>query len=271
MAARSLEPSILGGYALVFSAFLLMTNVPTRLLFNPAEIAAVSVPEGSRLGLLGHTLKVGTLPALLAALSVSIWTVVAPPVIPWDVMVAFTVTGVTCAFVSPVQDHVRRMLHVGGASWWAAAVSAIQLTGVLGAIWMLIHAGIPAWWVPFGSLTIGNILSLTVACLLVLRGSREEAAPSTLSFKALVQSGRWILIVGLLQPIATFASNAIVSHLAGTRTLGYAEAARILGQPPSVLALGLVAVLGPRSMQAAQRGDLKTARRISRMFAALML
>jgi O-antigen/teichoic acid export membrane protein len=270
-AAKVLPPYILGGYALVFSAFLLMMNVPWRLVFNPAEIAVVSFPDSGRIGFLRHTLKIGALPALVAALSVSVWTLVAPPGIPRDVVVALTVTGVACTFVSPVQDHVRRMLHTGGASWRAAVTSAAQLFGVIAAIWLFSRAGVAPWWVPFGSLTLANIFSLFVAWVLEIRNHSHETTPPSLSLRELARSGRWILLVGLMQPVTTFISNAIVSHLAGAKMLGYAEAARQLGQPPAALALGLAAVLGPRSIHAAQRGDLRAARHISRIFAGLML
>ena len=56
-AARYLPPTILGGYALVFSAFMLMTKVPSQLLFKPAEIAAVGFPSTARLQLLPQTLR----------------------------------------------------------------------------------------------------------------------------------------------------------------------------------------------------------------------
>ena len=71
-AARFLEPVTLGGYALVFSAFLLLTKIPAQFLFKPAEIAVVSFPDHVRLNFLRHTLSLGALPALLPALALSL-------------------------------------------------------------------------------------------------------------------------------------------------------------------------------------------------------
>jgi hypothetical protein len=53
--------------------------------------------------------------------------------------------------------------------------------------------------------------------------------------------------------------------------MGFAEAGRVLGQPPWVLSMGLAAVLGHRSVQAAQQGDRDAARAASRLFATIML
>jgi O-antigen/teichoic acid export membrane protein len=68
-----------------------------------------------------------------------------------------------------------------------------------------------------------------------------------------------------------FAVATLVSHLAGAAALGYAEAARVLSQPPYVLSTGLSAVLGPRSVQAAQERHRGTARHVSMIFAGLLL
>ena len=91
------------------------------------------------------------------------------------------------------------------------------------------------------------------------------------TFRALTPSGAWLLLIALLPTGAAFVCAALMLHLAGPAAMGYAEASRVLGQPPWVLSLGLSAVLGPRSIRAAQQGDLARARSVSRLFAVIML
>jgi O-antigen/teichoic acid export membrane protein len=101
---------------------------------------------------------------------------------------------------------------------------------------------------------------------------RERIPPDTrLSFRELAASGRWLLAIGLMPLAAGFVAGTIVSHLAGAASLGYSEAARVLGQPPFVLAVGLGAVLGPRSMEAARHQRYAEARRVSRVYAGVTL
>ena len=54
----------------------------------------------------------------------------------------------------------------------------------------------------------------------------------------------------------------LVVLLAGPEAAGFAEAARVVGQPILVLAMGLTAVLRPRSMEAAAAKSRREARRI---------
>lgn len=269
-AARYLPPTILGGYALVFSAFMLMTKIPAQLLFKPAEIEIVSFPSPTRLRFLWQTVALGSLPVALSALAIAAWVFVAPPGIPVDVIVGLTCTAVLAAIVSPVQDHVRRMLHMGDGSWYAAAVSAVQLVGAAAGIAVLVNLEVPRSWVPFGALAVANILSL-VAGFVLARGPHEPSAETRLRFGELASAGRWLLLIGLMPLAAGFAAGILVSHLAGAAALGYAEAARVLGQPPFVLSVGLGAVLGPRSMEAARLGRLTEARHLSRMYTLVTL
>jgi O-antigen/teichoic acid export membrane protein len=270
-AARKLQPTVLGAYGLVFTAFLLATRFPAQLIFKPAEIVAVSIPESVRLGILRRSLWLGLGPALVAALGIALWTFLAPAALPANVVVALTVTGVMSTFVSPIQDHVRHMLHLGDASWGAAGVSGVQFGSIAAAIWLLGRAHVPSCWVPFGALAIANTASLAVGLLLARGHFGDEVDGATLGFRELVHSGRWLLLVALLPTGAAFASAALVVHLAGSAAMGFAEAGRVLGQPPWVLSMGLAAVLGPRSIRAGQARQLDEARKVSRLFAMLMM
>lgn len=270
-AARVLEPTALGAYGLVFTAFVVATRFPSQLIFKPAEIVAVSIPEETRLGLLGRSLRLGVGPALLAGVALSLWTLLAPASMPGHVVLALTVTGALSAFVSPIQDHVRHMLHLVDASWDAARMSSVLVAGSLFALWLLPHVHVPSSWVPFGALALGNTVSLAAGLALARGHHTDQPGRPRLRLGALVHSGRWLLIVALLPTGAAFIVAALVVHLAGPAAMGFAEAGRVFGQPPWVLSMGLSAVLGPRSMRAAQRGQLDEARAVSRLFTGLML
>ncbi len=270
-AVRALSPAALGMYGLVFTAFVVATRFPSQLIFKPAELLAVSIPPALRLGLLRRSLPLGVGPALLAGAAVALSTVLAPSTVPRDVVVALTVTGMLSAFVSPIQDHVRHMLHVSEASWRAAAMSALLVAAALVGLWMLPRFDAPAAWVPFGALALGNTVSLGAGLALARGHVVDPLELAKLAFRTLVHSGRWLLVVALLPTGAALISATLVIHLAGAAAMGYAEAGRVLGQPPWVLSMGLAAVLGPRSVRAAQRGHLDDARAVSRLFSGLML
>jgi O-antigen/teichoic acid export membrane protein len=270
-AARSLSAVDLGAYALVFAAFMLVTRVPAQLIFKPAEVIVGSVPLLDRLGLLRHTLRIGALPALLAALSLTLWALLAPAALSPEVVVALSITGVASAFFSPIQDHVRHMLHLAHASWWAAAVSAVQVGVAVAGVWVCTHMELPAAWIPFGVLALANVSSMSIGlCVATPAPSGAQVLPPELRFRKMLDLGAWLLPVALIPSAAGLLGSTIVSHLAGPETLGYAEAARILGQPPFVASMGLAAVLGPKSLRAAQMRQLKTARQISRQYVILV-
>ena len=229
-----------------------------------------AAPE-ARLGLLRKTLMLGSAPAFVAGMGVALWTLVAPPVVLPEVVVALTVTAMLCAFVSPIQDHVRHMLHVADASWGAAVMSGVMVGATLLAIWLFAAVEVPAPWVPLGALASANLLSLGAGLWLARGHAPHPNEAPKMDFGTLIHAGRWLLVVALLPTGAAFAAAALVVHLAGPAAMGYAEAGRVLGQPPWVLSMGLAAVLGPRSVRAVRRGDRNEARSVSRLFAGIML
>jgi O-antigen/teichoic acid export membrane protein len=89
--------------------------------------------------------------------------------------------------------------------------------------------------------------------------------------KALMGSGRWLLVLELGTAAATFLSSVMITRLASAEALGHAEAARIVAQPMFVLMVVLSAVLGPRSMEAAAAPDHHQASSIARPFNALLV
>jgi O-antigen/teichoic acid export membrane protein len=268
-AARMLPPDALGAYALVFAAFVTAAIVPMQLVFVPAEVVAVAQPDGTRMRLLGRTLRLGLPITIVAAAGIALWLIARPPGLRAETAMPLTVSAIAAAIVSPAQDHLRRMLHLAGDSMRAAAVSVVQLVAVVASIGVAWRAGVPAPWVPFGALACANVVSLGSG-LAFVRGATHGAPTVLLERRSLFQAGRWLTAVGLLPTGAAFLAGAIVAHVAGPEVLGMAEAARVAGQPMMVFTIGISAVLGPQSMRAAQIGDVRAARRIAREFALLV-
>lgn len=272
-AVRALEPSVLGGYALVYQAIFLLGIVPANLVFVPAEVAVVEHPVADRLRFLGRSLKLGVGPSLFAGFAVLGWLLVAPAEVPADAVRALTISGILTAVLTSPQDHLRRMLHSGGASWMATVVSAVQLVVAAVGAFSAEALGIPPVWVPFGVLGVANLVSLTVGVVIGTRRRPDEAADpaDVLRFGDLARGGVWLVWGGLLNPATGFVSAALVSHLASAAALGYAEAARVVAQPVWVLAVGISFVFSPRSMEAAKRRDKGEARKVSRLFLTAVL
>lgn len=270
-AVRTLAPENLGAYALAFRAVFLCAVVPTQLFFVPSEVLVVAAPESDRVRYLRRTLQLGIPPTLLAALAVSGWCLFVPGNIPSSVVLGLTGGAIATGFFSPIQDHLRRMLHAGGRSWAATMVSASHVVATVGALLACHALSLPAWWIPLTALAIGNATSLALGAILSWTPSPVPGAGVELGLARVVQSGKWLVIIGLLEPGTGFLTSAMLSHLAGAAALGYAEAARVVAQPLMVLAWGLSSVLGPRLIAAAGRGQLQDARRTSGRFVATVL
>lgn len=267
-AARTLDPFELGIYALCFRAVFLGGIVPSFGIFQPSENLIVALPITQRLGIMRYTLRMGMPSTLVSALGVSLWVLLAPPSVPREALIALTVTGVAAAFFSPVQDHVRRMLHLSGASDVAAVVSGVQLIAVAAVLLLCSLLGVPTWWTPFGALAFANLASLSIGVRHALMTS--DIAITVLRREEIRRSGRWLVLLALLDAGSAFAVAALVAGIAGAAALGYAEAARIAAHPVMVLTWGLSAVLGPRSVRAGRERHAEEARRVSRLFAGIL-
>lgn len=265
-AARALGPTELGAYALCFSAVFLVGILPTQGYFLPTENLLVALPNADRLSVLRSTIKGGIWTALVSGLAVIGWLLFAPGEIPYDALLPLTATAVAAAFVSPLQDHVRRMLHLGGASRSAVVVSSIQIAAVLTALLVCVVGRIPKWWAPFGALAFANgVSALTGMWLAGALKPRSRRVPR-LHWNEVRRSGRWLAFLGLLDASMAFAAAALVAHLASPAALGYAETCRLVAQPLTVVAWGLLAVLGPHAVKAGQNLEPVQARRVSRTF-----
>ena len=268
-AARTLDPFELGVYALCFRAVFLGGIVPAFGVFQPSENLIVALPTAQRLGLMRYTLRMGLPSTLVSALGVTLWVLLAPPSVSREALTALTVTGVAAAFFSPVQDHVRRMLHLSGASGVAAVVSGVQLGTVAVTLSICGVLGVPTWWAPFGALALANLASLSVGVRHALRRT-SDAGATVLRRDEIRRSGRWLVLLALLEAGTAFLVAALVAGVAGAAALGYAEAARIAAHPVMVLTWGLSAVLGPRSVRAGRERHAEEARRVSRLFAGIL-
>jgi len=274
LAARRLEPAVLGAYALAFSAFILATQVPLQLLFTPAESAVVRAGVEDRLAFLPRTLTLGAWPIIVPALGIPLWQLAVGVPLPDHAALALSLTAIAAALLAPAQDHVRRMLHLAERSSIAVVLSAVQCTVVALLAVLAPELPLPSWWIPLGALAAGNLASLGVALAIVPRrpgASFDAEIDELLRHRSLFTVGNWLVVGGLTQTGAGFLVAALVSRLAGTDVLGNAEAARVVGQPPFVLLTGLSAILGPRAVRAAQQLREDAAIHVRRRFAVLVL
>jgi hypothetical protein len=260
----------LGVYAVFFASFLVATIVPQFLVFTPAEVVAVSYPMSQRLSQVTQSLRLGVGPTLAGALAVVVAAVATRGETTADVTIALATTAGVAVLVSPAQDHVRRLLHIGGQSWGAVAVSTVQLVTVAVGLGAMSLLDIPAPWIPFGALAIANIVSLSFATAFA-RARSAQGTSDALSFTALVRSGRWLLVMALVPFGASFIGTILIVELAGPEAMGFAEAARVAAQPILVAGTGLSAVLGPRGIEAAIQRNFARARRVQHLFLGLVV
>jgi O-antigen/teichoic acid export membrane protein len=269
-ATNLLDEVDLGVYAVFFTAFMFGTVLPRNLVFTPAEITAVSRPLPERMMLLAQSVRLGLPIAAIGAVGVVLAAVVTWPLTDPASVVALTATTIVATLLSPIQDHLRKLFHIADHSWLAATVSVVQVLAAGVGVTSLVVADVASAWIPFGALAFANAVSLSVAWSLALRVGPTGGRPR-LRLRALVASGKWLLLQASAPSIAGFAAAALIAWLAGPVALGHAEAARIVAQPVLVFATGLTAVLAPRVMESAMRTDLQAARRVRHIYLSLVL
>jgi len=267
LAAINLLPDAERGvYELFFTAFLLGTVLPRNLIFTPAEVDAVGFPVDSRLPLIRRTLTLGSGPALGSAASALLAAAVAAPLATSDVIFPFVVTATVAGFLSPLQDHVRKMLHIGIRSWLAAAISIAQFVVAVIAILVMMALDVPVPWIPFGALSIANLASLSFGWLITREAHRHTPGEERLRFSGLIKRGRWLVLQAAGPSLAGFLAATIITRLASPEALGFAGAARVVAQPIAVFASGLTAVLAPRIVEAAMKRDRPLARHTNTVY-----
>jgi O-antigen/teichoic acid export membrane protein len=259
-----------GAYALFFAAYLMGELIANEWVFTPAEVESISVPASKRLSFLPRSLTLGLAPCLIGSLASLVALALALSYTSVPVAVGLTMSSALLTVLSPMQNHVRRMLHIGARSSIAAAMSLVQFVVVLGGVWIGTLVGFPLAWLPFGALAVANAVSIMFGLWLARQELRRDA-PRRLGFRQLSLRGVWFVLNGAASAIAGFVVAAAISSLAGPEDLGYAESARIVAQPILVFATGLTAVLGPRVMQAGLERDAGQSRSVNRLYATLLL
>jgi O-antigen/teichoic acid export membrane protein len=229
----------------------------------------VAYPRQERLGVLASSLTVGAGPSSLVAIVFAAGAILVPTDVPAQTVTALAVTAAVAGFLSPAQDHVRRMFFQAGRSGYAVTMSTIQLTVVVGVIVLLDLLGTDPAWIPLGALACANLSSVTFGLLAARTIHRAGRIP--LQSRSLYRTGGWLLMSGFATVGGQVVGIILTTILAGAAFAGYAQAALILAQPLLVLATGLGAVLNPDIMEAAGKGDERSARGTSRLYASLMV
>ncbi len=264
-AARVFDTTLLGFYAVFFTAFLTAAQISGSLIMMPLEIHAMTISERQRMSLLFRCMPSSLSISVLASAFSALIGVAITFTGGLDDPFPFALTVFAAGVVSSFQDHIRRMLHAAGRSWLASTVSIVQCVGVLAAMFAMIGAGVEPVWIPFASLGIANVLSSSAG--LVFSRSRADALSKTPpSIREQLRTGRWLMATGLLGPVGGLVVQSVVIAIAGASILGLAEAARVVGRPILVLSTGLGQALAPKSISAAQQRQRKSALRMSRVF-----
>ena len=254
-----------GVYAVFFTTFIVGTVFARNLILKPAEVEAVALPLEQRVPVIRRTLTLGLGPAVVGSATSILAAAATAPLAAADVIVPLTVTTAAASVLSPLQDHVRTMLHIGKRSWLAATISVVQLVATVIAILTMMQANVADPWIPFGALAVANLVSLSFGWGLT-RKSRRDPGDVLPRFADLARRGRWLVLQAAAPSIAGFAAAAIITRLASPEALGFAEAARVVAQPILVLATGLAAVLNPRVVAAAMNRDLTTSSHSKTLF-----
>lgn len=258
LAVRNLTPEQLGVYSLLFLAFSVASQIPTQLILSPSEVIIAHLPPEQRIGSMRWSLPRGLLVASLASVTVAAGALPLAGDIDLGLVTPLVITAVTFTLVSPVQDHIRRVLHTANRSSQASIVSATNLVITATAAFGLLL--IDPLWVAFGSMTIGNVVSCLVGFGFVKGSDRSNPASS----RELVSIGRYLLVVGLSNSGGSYLAGTLVGTIAGPAALGYVEAARLVARPLDVSTQGVMAAMGPRLMVASASRDRSSVKSLSR-------
>lgn len=264
-AVRNLTAEQLGIYALLFLAFGVASQIPTQLILSPAEVVIAHAPLDQRLGSLRWSLPRGTWIAALASVTVAAGALPLAGDVALASVTPLILTAVTFTLISPLQDHIRRVLHAAERSGQASVISAVNLIFTTAAAVALLRVN--PLWVPFGSMTVGNVISCCAALILVQTASRSTPSKT----KQLVSIGRYLLVVGLANSGGRYLAGTLVGAIAGPAALGYVEAARLVARPSEVSAMGVLAATGPRLVVSSASHDPEGVKRLSRTYYAAVL
>lgn len=243
-AVQQLMLDELAAYSMVFTTFVIVTAAAQYSLFIPYEVEIVGQDDARQLGEPLRALR-AVWPLLLGLTPVClIGAVVAGYVTgtgtSWQLAASASVTGI----LSPIQDHVRRIMHQVGRSNLSAQLSATHAVVAIAVLIVLSAGHLPVSKIamPFIALTSGNIGSLLFAMLITRayrRSSLDELRQPALS--DLIATGKWMAVTGIVPLLSSLIVAAGISILSDPASVGYAETARVVAQPMMVLSAGLVA------------------------------
>lgn len=274
------DPVTLGTYFLYMTAFLMASAVPNQLLYIPAEKQTLAIPAAARssfftkIARLGFPASVGSALLLLLATAVGFSKGIA-----FEEQIPFLATAAVATVFSPLQNHARRLLHLAERNWAAAVVSLVQALVAAAALVLLVQGSVEANWIPIGSLAIANVVSVSVAAMILGHNTRRldatdkaraTAIHHAMGYRELLPAGRWLVATGVISLGNNFLVESAVFALASPGALALAGAAKTVAQPILVLANGLRSVLGPPSMEAAIAKNKSAARRVRRGFSIMM-
>lgn len=264
-AVQNFSASGLGVYSLFFSAFLLASVVPRSIVFIPCNVQLLALEPKQRRSAYSLTLPPGSAVSLLSGLFVLIAIPSAIQTGHVEFVGPMTVTAFVTAWLSPLQDHIRHLLHLGEASWGAAVVSVVQAIVVGVALVLAVTLDLDPIWIPFGALVIANLLSLSTG-IAIAKSKGDALTIQRFQIRELISSGKWFLLVNIITRVADFVGRLAIVWVATAAVLGVAEGARVASRPLAVFLLGISAVVVPKSMEAGHDGSHQTAQRISRLF-----
>lgn len=266
-AVREFDAASLGAYAFLFQAFVLASQVPTYLVFNPIEIFSLELPETRRLAFRSKSITRGTWIAIASSPLVALGVIPSIGILTTRELAMMALAAAAACVTSPVQDHIRRLLHLANRSWKAVIVSAAHLVVTAGILLQIEGAmGVAG---PFVALVGGNVLSYTVA--VAISRSRPEDREANVDWRDVTSMGKWMTLTGVSTAAFEYLAIVILKGLAGIVAVGHVEAARVLTRPVAVAAQGALAVTGPRLMESSSRGDRAKATRWRRVFWAIAL
>jgi O-antigen/teichoic acid export membrane protein len=262
-AARTLSTDEFGAYGLLFAASILARDIPQQLYFAPARIRLLPLAPERRLGALPGTMLRGGLVGVLPAATVPLVGLALSNQVDGDSLFGLGVTAGVLTLVGPLFDHQRASFHHSQRSWFATVCSMTNLFVVVIAVFAAHQLHVDPVFVPFGALTLGAIAGFLVGGSITRAlGVEQTAAPTLKSIRLL---GLSLAANQMLAHMAGLVAALLVATIVSADALGYAEGARIAGQPLMVLATGIQAVLHPRVLEAGRRGDRASIRYYSRV------
>lgn len=265
-AARTLSAAAMGAFGLLFATFGFVSQFSTQLVYAPAQAMAIGVPKGSRPSLFRQTIPAGMAVGVLTALAIPLGILPVVGAVSSKTLIPLTTTAAALAIVSPMQDHVRAMLHLAGRSWRAAWVSIAQ--AVLVVLLLLVLDTFGEAWAPFGSLAVANAIAISGGIYLGRSAVRRRTPlPRLADFWRI---GKSLVVVGAATTAGQFLVALVLEEIQGVEALGAFESARVAARPLQVVGMGLIAVLSPDLMQNAAAGDRSKAQAIRRRYLAWM-